>query len=96
VKSKRGDLSARRIRTERSPSTLKTLIFATRILSQSRKNVGSPPEPVSSGLKSVRENFQAFLRDALRFPLYPALKAPGYSQTPLRRANPARLSHSAD
>jgi hypothetical protein len=48
------------------------------------------------GSRGVRENFQASLRDALSVPLYPALKAPGYSQTPLRGANPARSSHRPD
>src|ERR1700719_4722805 len=48
------------------------------------------------GWKCVRETFQASLRDALSVRLYPALKAPGYSQTPLRGANPGRLCHSAD
>ena len=46
--------------------------------------------------KPVRENFQASLRDALSVPPYPALKALGYFQTPLRGANPTRSSHSAD
>jgi hypothetical protein len=39
----------------------------------------------------VRENFQASLRDALSVPLYPALKAPGYSQSGSHAQSKARV-----
>jgi len=44
-------------------------------------------------LKSVRENFRRPSGARLRLPLHPALKAPGYCQSPLRGANPSFLFH---
>ena len=65
--------------------------FGDEDLSQWRKKRRlAPALKIARGFQSVRENFQASLRDARSAPLYPALKAPGYSQTPLRGANPAR------
>jgi hypothetical protein len=45
------------------------------------------------GLKSVRENFRRPSGTRLRSPLHPALRAPGYCQSPLRGANPSSLFH---
>jgi hypothetical protein len=38
---------------------------------------------VAQRFQSVRESFQASLRDAARSPAFPALEAPGYYQMPL-------------
>ena len=50
MKSKRGDLSAKRIRSE--PKQPEDFDFRDKDLSQSRKNAGLDPEPVSPGAEA--------------------------------------------